>query len=147
MGANYWGIVNFGNIFLPYFKKKAKGYFIAVSSLADTRGFEGSGIYCSSKAAATRYLEAARAEMKHYGVKVMTIKPGFVDTNMTKKNKHKMPFLMSAERAAKKMQKAIYAEKLHYSFPWQTQLSAYVLEIIPDRLYDFLANMRGKLGQ
>lgn len=147
MSVNYFGIVNFGNILLPYFKKKGKGYFIGVSSLADVRGFESSGLYCSTKVAVTRYLEAARSEMTQYGVRVMTIKPGFVDTNMTKKNKHKMPFIMSVESAAKRIKKAIDKEKLHYSFPWQTQLSAYLLEAMPDGLYDLLSKMRSKIGQ
>lgn len=147
MGINYFGVVNFGSILLPYFKKRKKGYFIGISSLADARGFEGSGIYCSSKAALTTYLEAARTEMKHYGVKVMTVKPGFVDTNMTKKNKYKMPFLMNAEKAAKKIHRAISNEKLHYSFPWKTQLGAYLIQIMPDRIYDKLALLRGKVGQ
>jgi len=31
LGVNYFGIVNFGSILLPYFKKKSKGEFIGVS--------------------------------------------------------------------------------------------------------------------
>lgn len=147
MAINYFGVVNFGSILLPYFKKRKNGYFIGISSLADARGFEGSGIYCSTKAALTSYLESARTELKHYGVKVMTIKPGFVFTNMTKKNKHSMPFIMDAQKAAKKIQRAIYRNKSHYSFPWQTQFGAYLLRIIPDNLYDRIAILRGKVGQ
>lgn len=147
MGINYFGIVNFGHILFPYFREKGKGEFIGVSSMADVRGFEGSGIYCSTKAAVTTYLESARAEMRHYGVRVMTIKPGFVDTNMTKKNKHPMPFIMDASKAARLMYKAINSRKNNYSFPWQTQLGSYLLTVIPDSLYDILARLRGKVGQ
>lgn len=147
LGVNYFGIVNFGSILLPYFKKKSKGEFIGVSSMADVRGFEGSGIYCSSKAAVSAYLESARAEMRHFGVRVMTIRPGFVDTNMTKKNKHPMPFIMDATKAAKLMYKAINSKKNSYSFPWQTRLGSYILSLLPDTLYDLLATMRGKVGQ
>lgn len=147
MSVNYFGIVNFGSILFPYFKRKRKGYFIGVSSLADVRGFEGSGIYCSSKAAVSSYLEAARSEMNQYGVRVMTIKPGFVDTNMTKNNPHKMPFLMSSEKAAKMIYNAICSERNHYSFPWQTQFGSYILQILPDFVYDYLAKIRGKIGQ
>lgn len=144
---NYFGVVNFGSILLPYFKKQECGTLIGVSSLDDSRGFEGSGIYCSSKATLTNYLEAARSEMKKYGVKVMTIKPGFVDTNMTKKNKHKMPFIMSPLKAAKLIHSAINKGKYHYSFPWQTQFGSYLLQALTDFMYDKLADMRGKVGQ
>ena len=147
MGINYFGIVNFGHILFPYFKEKGKGEFIGVSSMADVRGFEGSGIYCSTKAAVTTYLESARAEMRRYGVRVMTIKPGFVDTNMTKKNKHPMPFIMDAPKAARLMYNAINSRKNSYSFPWQTHLGSYILTIIPDSIYDYLATKRGKVGQ
>ncbi|MFA7326672.1 MAG: SDR family NAD(P)-dependent oxidoreductase [Candidatus Kapaibacterium sp.] len=147
MGINYFGIVNFGNILFPYFKGKEKGEFIGVSSMADVRGFEGSGIYCSTKAAVSAYLESARAEMRHHGVRVMTIKPGFVDTNMTKKNKHPMPFIMDAPKAARLMYKAINSRKNSYSFPWQTHLGSYILDILPDPIYEILATMRGKFGQ
>ena len=147
MGINYFGIVNLGHILLPYFKEKGKGEFIGVSSMADVRGFEGSGIYCSSKAAVSTYLESARAEMRRYGVRVMTIKPGFVDTNMTKKNKHPMPFIMDAPKAAKLMYKAINSRKNSYSFPWQTHIGTYLLGIMPDSIYDYLATKRGKVGQ
>jgi len=147
MGVNYFGIVNFGHILFPYFKKMGKGEFVGVSSMADVRGFEGSGIYCSSKAAVSAYLESARTEMRHYGVRVMTIKPGFVDTNMTKKNKHPMPFIMNAPKAAALMYKAINGKKNSYSFPWQTRLGSYLLSVIPDSFYDYLATKRGQVGQ
>ncbi len=147
IGVNYFGIVNFGHILFPYFKKMGKGEFVGVSSMADVRGFEGSGIYCSSKAAVSVYLESARTEMRHYGVRVMTIKPGFVDTNMTKKNKHPMPFIMNAPKAAALMYKAINGKKNSYSFPWQTRLGSYLLSVIPDSFYDYLATKRGQVGQ
>lgn len=147
IGVNYFGVVNFGSILLPYFKERGKGTFVGVSSLADVRGFEGSGIYCSSKAAISSYLEAARSEMNQYGVKVITIKPGFVDTNMTQKNKHKMPFLMNSDKAAKKIYRAIAKGRSTYAFPWQTHLSAYILKILPNSIYDWLSNLRRSIGQ
>lgn len=147
MGVNYFGIVNFADLLFPYFKELGKGEFIGVSSMADVRGFEGSGIYCSTKAAVSAYLESARAEMKHFGVRVMTIKPGFVDTNMTKKNKHPMPFIMDAPKAARLMYKAINSRKTSYSFPWQTHLGSYILTIMPDFIYEIFATLRGKVEQ
>lgn len=146
MDVNYFGVLNFAKVLFPHLMNKGGGDFIAVSSLADSRGFEGSGIYCSSKAALSVYLEAARIEMEKHNVRVMTIKPGFVDTNMTRQNSHKMPFIMTAEKAARKIHSAIKSNKLVYSFPWQTQLSAYIIKILPNGIYQRLARLRGKLG-
>jgi short-subunit dehydrogenase len=146
MDVNYFGVLNFAKVLFPHFINKGKGDFIAVSSLADNRGFEGSGIYCSSKAALSVYLEAARTELEKHNVRVMTIKPGFVDTNMTRQNNHKKPFIMSANKAAGMMYKAIGNGMTNYSFPWQTRLSGYILRILPSGIYNRLARIRGKLG-
>jgi short-subunit dehydrogenase len=56
-------------------------------------------VYCTTKAAFNTYLEALRNRLSEVGVHVTTIKPGFVDTAMTKG----MPglfWLISADRAA-----------------------------------------------
>jgi NAD(P)-dependent dehydrogenase (short-subunit alcohol dehydrogenase family) len=99
-GANFFGIIYWVEQFLPDFVKKKSGMIVGVSSLADNRGFSGSGFYCASKSAASIYLEGLRVELKMHGIKVITVKPGFVKTPMTAQNKFKMPFLMEPEQAA-----------------------------------------------
>ncbi|NJD22078.1 MAG: SDR family NAD(P)-dependent oxidoreductase, partial [Melioribacter sp.] len=99
-GANVFGIVYWVEQLLPEFVKRKEGMIVGISSLADNRGYSGSGFYGASKAAASIYLEGLRVELKRYGIKVITVKPGFVKTPMTDKNEFKMPLLMSADKAA-----------------------------------------------
>ena len=54
---------------------------------------------------------------------------------------------MNTEKAAKMIYNAISSEKSHYSFPWQTQFGSYLLQVMPDFIYDYLAEIRGKVGQ
>ena len=56
-------------------------------------------VYCTSKAGFHAYLEALRNRVAKVGVKVVTIKPGFVDTAMTR-GKDGLFWVISADRAA-----------------------------------------------
>lgn len=78
------------------------GTLVGISSVAGVRGLPGSGAYSMSKAAATRYLESLRVEMRPRGVAVVTIAPGYVRSEMTAHNPHPMLFLMDTGRFALK---------------------------------------------
>ncbi len=137
--VNVIGLVNCIECLLPYFTKRKRGIIAAVSSLADGRGFPKSGLYCGSKAAATLILESLRIELRKYNIKVLTIKPGFVKTPMTAKNDFKMPFLMDVDKAAEIIIKGIKKEKRIIQFPLPTAVGAKILRILPDRIFDFIA--------
>ena len=137
--VNVLGIVNCVENFLPDFIKRKDGMIVGVSSLADSRGWQGSGFYCASKAAVSILLENLRAELKPFNIKVITVKPGFVDTPMTEKNKFPMPFLMSAEKAAKIIIDGIKKEKRIIQFPLPTVLGAKLMSIAPDFLFEYIS--------
>jgi short-subunit dehydrogenase len=138
--VNVLGIVNCVENLLPDFIKRKAGMIVGVSSLADARGWQGSGFYCASKAAATMLLENLRVELKPFNVKVITVKPGFVETPMTEKNKFPMPFLMSAEKTAKIIIGGIKKEKRIIQFPLPTVLSAKLMRIVPNFLFDYFSS-------
>ena len=82
---------------------------VAIGSVAGIRGMKGAGAYCASKAAVHSYCESLRLEMRPYGIRVVTIAPGYIDTPMTSNNRFPMPFLMPAERFAARAVDAIGA--------------------------------------
>ncbi len=141
-GANVFGIVYWVEKLLPDFAKRKEGVIVGVSSLADNRGYSGSGFYGASKAAASIYLEGLRVELKRFGIKVITVKPGFVKTPMTEKNKFKMPLLMESEKAARIIIDGIKKEKRIIQFPWQMVLLTRLVGLLPGSLYEWLS---GKL--
>ena len=124
---------------LPEFIRNKKGMIVGVSSLADGRGFPRSGAYCASKAAASVFLESIRIELKKYNIKVLTVKPGFVKTPMTAKNDFAMPFLMNVDKAAAIILSGIKKEKSLIQFPLPTVLSAKLLNILPNAIFEFIA--------
>lgn len=139
-GANFMGIIYWVEQLLPDFLKRKNGIISAVSSLADNRGFSGSGFYCASKAAASIYLEGLRVELKPRGIKVITIKPGFVKTPMTDQNNFKMPFLMDPDQAAENIVAGLKNEKRIIQFPWQMVLLTRLVGLLPGGVYEWLAS-------
>ncbi|MEJ2102990.1 MAG: SDR family NAD(P)-dependent oxidoreductase [Ignavibacteriaceae bacterium] len=123
---------------LPEFLERKDGMIVGVSSLAEARGFPRSGFYNASKSAASLLFESLRVELKSFNVKVLTVKPGFVETPMTDKNEFYMPFLMDVEKAAKIILNGIKKEKKIIQFPLPTVIGSKVLKFMPNFLFDFL---------
>lgn len=136
--VNVLGLIYCVEELLKDFMPRKNGIIAGVSSIADVRGFPINGFYCASKAAASTFLESIRIELKKYNVNVITIRPGFVRTPMTAKNKFKMPFLMDAGRAAQKIINGVKKEKKIIEFPVGTILGGKLLKILPNFLFDYL---------
>jgi len=64
-------------------EKRGSGTIVALSSVAGDRGRASNYLYGSAKAGWTAYLSGLRNRLAAAGVHVMTVKPGFVDTEMT----------------------------------------------------------------
>jgi NAD(P)-dependent dehydrogenase (short-subunit alcohol dehydrogenase family) len=127
---------------VPLMIKRGRGKIAITSSLADSRGFPGNGAYCSSKAAASHLAESARAELRPYGIDVLTIKPGFIKTEMTDSNDFYMPFLMEADEAAGHIANKIEEGKNHIYFPAPTMIASALGKCIPDPIFDFFVKIR-----
>jgi short-subunit dehydrogenase len=124
------------------FLKQKSGIIAGVSSLADNRGYSKSGFYSGSKAAVTLILESLSVELRSYGIKVITIKPGFVKSEMTERNNFKMPFLMETDRAADVIIKGLKKEKRIIQFPILTVLGSKLIGLIPNSLFEYLEYKR-----
>ena len=80
--VNVLGAIVWLNLAAERFEKQKGGAIIGISSVAADRGRRGTPVYNTSKAALDTYLEALRNRLSRYGVHVLTIKPGFVATDM-----------------------------------------------------------------
>lgn len=141
-GVNIFGLINGFDAVVPVMIKQGHGKIAGVSSLADARGFPGSGPYCASKAAATHLLEAARLELKSYGIDVITIRPGFIRTNMTAKNKFHMPLLMETPRAADIIARGIDKGKKRISFPLRMAMLSGLAKVVPNAIFEFITGFQ-----
>jgi short-subunit dehydrogenase len=124
--------------FVGPMRERRSGRLVGIASVAGIRGLPGHGAYSSSKAAVISYCESLRGECRPYGVKVVTIAPGYIDTPLTRANRYSMPFLMSAERFADRAFDAIAAGASFRVIPWQMGVVAKLMRALPDPLYDRL---------
>ncbi len=85
------------------FATQGHGALVGVSSVAGDRGRAGNGAYMASKAGLSTYLESLRYRLARRGVRVVTIKPGFVATAMLAGAKPPRPLVISARQAARRI--------------------------------------------
>lgn len=142
--TNVLGIVHTFAPFVVPMREARRGVLAGVASVAGFRGLPGSGAYCGSKSAAITYLESLRVELRGTGVSVVTICPGFVETPLTERNPYRMPFLISADKAAVLMANAIEDRRRFYVLPWQMALLGRALRCVPRWLYDRIVARRAR---
>ena len=80
--------------------------------------------------------QSLRGECRPYGVRVVTLLPGYVSTPLTAKNPYPMPFQMSAEAFAERALRAIEAGTSYRVIPWQMGVVAKLLRLLPNALFD-----------
>jgi short-subunit dehydrogenase len=141
---NVMGIVNTFHPFIDRMRGRGHGTLAGIASVAGFRGLPGASAYSASKAAAIRYMEALRVELRGSGVTVTAICPGFIATAMTARNPYPMPFLIEADQAARLIARAIDARKGYAVIPWQMAIVGRILSILPNALYDRLMARAGR---
>jgi short-subunit dehydrogenase len=139
IGVNVLGAVNSVAAVVPEMVERRQGRLVAISSLAAYRGLAKSAAYCASKAALSSYFESVRIDLRHTGVGVTIIHPGFIKTALTAGREAKMPYLMDLDEAVKKIVSAIEKEKKTYAFPWQLATIVRAGMIMPTAMYDWIA--------
>ncbi|HEU4833494.1 MAG TPA: SDR family NAD(P)-dependent oxidoreductase [Pyrinomonadaceae bacterium] len=139
IGINVLGAVNSVAAVLPEMVERQHGRLVAISSLAAYRGLSKSAAYCASKAALSAYFESLRIDLRHTGVGVTIIHPGFIKTDLTAGRHAKMPYLMELDDGVKKIVSAIEREKKTYAFPWQLATIVRATMMMPATMYDWIA--------
>jgi short-subunit dehydrogenase len=126
---------------VPIFLAQQRGHLVGVSSLAGKRAIPQSSAYAASKAALSTFLEGLRLDLAPAGIQVTDVQPGFVATPMTSKNKHPMPFMWPAEKAAEYIVTKLERAPAIVSFPLPLVMATSLFRSAPAWLYDRLVRM------
>lgn len=132
--VNLMGVIYSIEAVLPDMLRRGSGHLAAVSSMASYKGLPGESAYCASKAAVNTYMEGLRIQLRSRGIAVTTICPGFVLTPMTEPNEFRMPWLIDADDAARRMARALDRRVKVFNFPWQMGVLMRLTRWLPDRL-------------
>ncbi len=132
--VNLIGAFAWLNPIAAMFQSAKSGQIVGISSVAGDRGRVGNPGYNTSKAALTTYLEALRNRLTRHGVNVITVKPGFVQTDMLKVAQ-KVMFPITVDKAADDIWQAIRARKQQIYTPWFWSWIMLVIRNIPSILF------------
>jgi hypothetical protein len=122
--------------FMAPMRERRGGTLVGIASVAGIRGLPGHAAYSLSKAGVISFCESLRVECRPFGVRVVTIAPGYIDTPLTQGNSYSMPFLMPADKFARQALDAIAAGVGWRVIPWQMGVLARLLRILPNWIYD-----------
>ncbi|MEE2946099.1 MAG: SDR family NAD(P)-dependent oxidoreductase [Pseudomonadota bacterium] len=129
---NYTGALRVLGETVPQFVKRGAGDITLIGSLSAYRGLPNAIGYGSSKSALQSLAETMRFDLAGSGVLVRIVNPGFIETRLTQKNNFKMPQLMSAEAAAKRVLKAMRRRRFRTDFPRPFSWVIRLITALPD---------------
>ncbi len=136
MDTNVIGLAATFQPFVAGMKQRGHGTLVGVASVAAVRGLPGHAGYCGAKAAVVQICETLRGELRPFGVRVVTLAPGYIDTPLTRENDYPMPFLMQPAVFADQAFRAIERGVRWRVIPWQMGVAATVLRFMPRALFD-----------
>ncbi len=111
-----------------------KGTIAVISSVAGDRGRASNYLYGAAKAAVSAFLSGMRQRLGKQGVNVLTIKPGFVDTPMTRSFK-KGVLWTKPEAIGRGIVRAADRNKAVVYLPGFWALIMMVIRCIPEALF------------
>ena len=85
METNYFGALRCIKAVVPQMRQRRNGTIINISSVAGSFSSPPMTAYCASKWALEALSESLACEMKTFGVRVLLVKPGIIDTSMAQR--------------------------------------------------------------
>ncbi len=134
MAVNVVGAMAWLNLAASEFLKRGSGQIVGISSVAGERGRVGAPGYNASKAAMTSYLESLRNRLDRHGISVVTVKPGFIGTDMLR-GVEKTFGVMSARDCARVIADACERRRQSFFVPWWWGLIALAVRSVPSFIF------------
>lgn len=111
------------------------GALAVISSVAGDRGRQSNYVYGAAKAAISVFASGLRQRLSKSGIAVITIKPGFVDTPMTKKFEKKGRLWAKPDDIARGIVLAIDRRRSVVYLPWVWSIIMLIIKHIPEFVF------------
>jgi short-subunit dehydrogenase len=141
--TNLLGVINTLTPFIADMDRAGSGSLVAISSVAGVRGLPNAGAYSASKSAVNTWMESLRIRLRGR-VHVMTVCPGFVATPMTASNRFRMPWLVTADDAAARIERGIRRRLRVLVFPAPMRWLVAVARLMPGAMFEAVAGWRAR---
>jgi clavulanate-9-aldehyde reducatase len=111
IAVNLLGLLYCTHAALPLIERSGGGDIVNISSVAGRRADAGAAVYNMTKFGVHAFSEALRQEALHAGIRVTTVAPGFVDTELQGHNTNPV-VRRSTERAREQIGEVLKAEDI-----------------------------------
>ena len=134
--TNFYGAIHAALPVIARMRPRKSGQVALISSIAALRGMAISPAYCASKSALKAYGDSVRPILARDGVRMSIVLPGFVKTAMSDVFPGDKPFLWSAEKAAKYIQRKLRNGRAEIAFPAPLAFGMRLLPLLPAAVAD-----------
>jgi short-subunit dehydrogenase len=134
LDTNFTACVATTDLLAAYFEEKKRGFICGISSVAGDRGRQSNYYYGAAKGGFSLYLQGLRNRLFRSGVSVTTVKPGFVDTQMTF-GRPGMLLVASPEKVAAAIYKAATQGKDVVYVPAFWHWIMLLVRLVPERVF------------
>jgi len=137
MNVNVGGVMNCMDTAFTYLKRTPNSTVINLSSASALYGTPEMASYAASKAAIRSLTESLRIEWGEHGIRVCSVDPPFVDTNMLESQSMKSKILrrlgvhLVAEDVVRAVIKQTKRPRLHRPVGWQYSILHYTAAFLP----------------
>lgn len=132
--TNCLSVISLLTLLANVMEQQAGGCLAVISSVAGDRGRQSNYVYGAAKGALTIFMQGLRNRLDRHGVQVLTIKPGFVDTPMTKDFKKGLLWVSPAH-IAKGIEQAIVKRKDVVYLPFFWRYIMLIIKMIPEKIF------------
>jgi short-subunit dehydrogenase len=124
-------------------QQRGSGKIVLINSISAFRGLALTPSYCASKAGLKAYGDALRCKLAPHNVNVISVYPGFINTDMSQQFNGPKPFLKPASKMAAVIIHAVEKNQAVVVYPKLLGLALQCLNLLPTRLGDKLLRWLG----
>ena len=136
--VNCLSVISILTIIANQLEQQGSGSIAVISSPSGDRGRQSNYVYGTAKGALTIFLQGLRNRLAKSKVHVLTIKPGFVDTPMTKDFKKGLLWV-SPEVISKGIYTAIKKKREVAYLPFFWRYIMLIIKSIPEKIFKHLS--------
>ncbi|MFZ0016409.1 MAG: SDR family oxidoreductase [Acetobacteraceae bacterium] len=133
--TNALSIISLVTLAANLFQTAGHGTIAVISSVAGDRGRQSNYVYGTAKGAVSLFLEGVRNRLSRSGVRVVTIKPGFVDTPMTAHLEKKGPLWAQPQTIARGIARAVNGRRDVVYLPGFWRWIMVIIRHIPEPIF------------
>ncbi len=114
-----------------HMRERGRGHIVLVGSISAYFGWPTTAAYGATKAAVNLMAESLKFDFDKLGIRIQVMNPGFIDTPLTQRSGFRLPVMLPASDAARRMCRGIRQGGFEVNFPRRLTWGLKLLSILP----------------